>query len=405
MKKSITNFLIACSGADKGVLNEAGLETPRFVSIGAAILLTAVLASLSGGYALYSSFNSLVAAVIFGVIWAVVIFNLDRYIVVSIDKNDTVVRQTMMAIPRLLISFLLAITISKPLELRIFQGSINSKLYEIDSAELLRYDSIVSAKKKSLKKEFIKTEQQKTDIMLTDYYSNKEDILKQQELLLRNIRFAEQDTVRKKILLGRLLGRLIIVNRQLLFADSLINNRKKQIYSGIIETETLNAEVKRRVYKGLFATDSVNALRVQEIKEKQTNRDMLVRLKALSDLKASDSTMNMTGNLITLLFILIEMSPVLIKLMSKKGLYEAVILTRHNELYLKLKSKVEIGKREDESRNELTEMRLAAEKSTDTYILKKQSLLSKVSTDKFYNDELAKLKLKKNTQRVENFRD
>jgi hypothetical protein len=241
--------------------------------------------------------------------------------------------------------------------------------------------------------------------MLTDYYSNKEDILKQQELLLRNIRFAEQDTVRKKILIGRLMGRLIIVNRQLLSADSLINNRKKQIYSGIIETEILNAEVKRRVYKDLFATDSVNALRVQEIKEKQTNRDMLVRLKALSDLKASDSAMNMTGNLITLLFILIEMSPVLIKLMSKKGLYEAVILTRHNELYLKLKSKVEIGKREDESRNELTEMRLAAEKSTDTYILKKQSLLSKVSTDKYYNDELAKLKLKKNIQRVENFRD
>lgn len=398
----ITDFLIACSGADKGVLNEAGLENPKFVSIGAAILLTAVLASLSGGYALYSSFNSVVTAVIFGVIWAVVIFNLDRYIVVSIDKNDTAIRQAVMAIPRLLISFLLAITISKPLELRIFQGSINNKLYENDSAELFRYDSIANTKKKSLKKELIKTEQQKTtDVILADYTSNKEAILKQQDVLFKNIRFAGQDTVRKKILLGR----LKIVNRQLVFADSLINNRKKQVYSGIIETENLNAEAKRRVYKELFAADSVNTLRVLEIKEKQTNRDMLVRLKALSELKASDSTMNMTGNLITLLFILIEMSPVLIKLMSKKGLYEAVILTKHNELYLKLKSNAEINKRETEMREKLLTMnldsekhtmetKLATNKSINAYNLKKLSALSKKNADKWYSDELAKLKKK-----------
>jgi hypothetical protein len=392
VKKSIINFLIACSGADKGVLDEAGLETPRFVSIGAAILLTAVLASLSGGYALYSSFNSVVIAVIFGVIWAVVIFNLDRYIVVSIDKNDSALRQTVMAIPRLLISFLLAITITKPLELRIFQGSINNKLYEIDSAELLRYDSTVSAKKKSLKKEFIKTEQQKTDIILADYTGSKEALLKQQGSLLKNITFYERDTVRKKILLGR----LRIINRQLAFTDSSINNRKKQIYSGIIETETLNAEVKRRVYKELFATDSVNILQVQEIKDKQTNRDMLVRLKALSELKASDDTMNMTGNLITLLFILIEMSPVLIKLMSKKGLYEAVMLTKHNELYLKQESKKELLTLTSDSEKKITEMKLVASKSMNVYIVKKHSLLSKKITDKWYNDELSAFKKKKN---------
>lgn len=41
--------------------------------------------------------------------------------------------------------------------------------------------------------------------------------------------------------------------------------------------------------------------------------------------------MNTVGNLITLLFILLEMSPVLIKLMAKRGLYEVAILAKQNE--------------------------------------------------------------------------
>ena len=48
----IIKFLLSCGGADKEVLDEVSIETPKFVSIGAAILLTAVLASLSGGYAI-----------------------------------------------------------------------------------------------------------------------------------------------------------------------------------------------------------------------------------------------------------------------------------------------------------------------------------------------------------------
>lgn len=137
--KRITDFLITCSGADRETLNTVAIEKPKFASIGAAILLTAVLASVSGGYALFFSFKSITASVLFGILWALLIFNLDRYIIVSIDKNSPVPRQIAMSIPRIFISFVLAVTISKPLELRIFEGSINGKLYEKDTRETGKY--------------------------------------------------------------------------------------------------------------------------------------------------------------------------------------------------------------------------------------------------------------------------
>jgi hypothetical protein len=376
----IVKFLLSCGGADKEVLDEVGLETPKFASIGAAILLTAVLASLSGGYAIYSSFNSLLAAILFGILWAVIIFNIDRYIVVSIDKNSPALRQMTMAVPRLIISFLLAITISKPLELRIFQGSINNKLYQHDSRELFQYDSLVSAKKKSLKKELTvveKANEQKTDLILADYSRDKDALLKQQEVVLKNIRNSEKDSIRKKILTSRLNS----LNAQISSVEFLINKRKKQVYSGIEENENINADIKRKVYKEFSVTDSLYPLQVKEIKDKQTNRDMLVRLKALSDLKDSDSTMNMTGNLITLLFILIEMSPVLIKLMSNKGLYEAAILIKHKEFYLKYKSNEEINKQNTDKMVEDNRR----ENEVSDYILKKKSQLIKGKTDEWYD--------------------
>jgi riboflavin biosynthesis pyrimidine reductase len=119
---------------------------------------------------------------------------------------------------------------------------------------------------------------------------------------------------------------------------------------------------------------------VQEIKDKQTNRDMLVRLKALADLKASDGTMNMTGNLITLLFILVEMSPVLIKLMSKKGLYDAVILTRHSEFYAKQQAQTEINKQNTEKLVEDNRR----ENDTSDYALKKKAELVKLKIDEWF---------------------
>ncbi len=130
--KKITRFFWFCSGAHIGTLKKYPLEHNKYVGIGATIFFTALFASLSGGYAMYFVFNGSAFAVgfaiIFGLIWGTAIFNMDRYIVGSIDKQGTTNQQILQASPRILLAIMIGIVISRPLELKIFDKEIRQKL-------------------------------------------------------------------------------------------------------------------------------------------------------------------------------------------------------------------------------------------------------------------------------------
>jgi len=102
------------------------------VGIGATIFFTALFACMSGGYAMYFVFSgnafAVVFAVLFGIIWGLAIFNMDRYIVSSIDKQGSTNQQILQASPRILLAIMIGIVISRPLELKIFDKEIRQKL-------------------------------------------------------------------------------------------------------------------------------------------------------------------------------------------------------------------------------------------------------------------------------------
>jgi len=130
--KRITRFFWFCSGAHIGTLKKYPIEHNKFVGIGATIFFTALFASLSGGYAMYFVFNgspfAVGFAILFGLIWGTAIFNMDRYIVSSIDKQGTTNQQILQATPRILLAIMIGIVISRPLELKIFDKEIRQKL-------------------------------------------------------------------------------------------------------------------------------------------------------------------------------------------------------------------------------------------------------------------------------------
>jgi len=130
--KKVTRFFWFCSGAHIGTLKKYPIEHNKYVGIGATIFFTALFASLSGGYAMYFVFAgndfAPVFAVLFGLIWGTAIFNLDRYIVSSIDKQGTTNQQLLQASPRILLAIMIGIVISRPLELKIFDKEIRQKL-------------------------------------------------------------------------------------------------------------------------------------------------------------------------------------------------------------------------------------------------------------------------------------
>ncbi|MES2426983.1 MAG: DUF4407 domain-containing protein [Bacteroidota bacterium] len=128
----ITRFFWFCSGAHIDTLQKYPIEHNKYVGIGATIFFTALFASLSGGYAMYFVFNgdafAVGFAILFGLLWGLAIFNMDRYIVSSINKEGTTNQQILQASPRILLAIMIGIVISRPLELKIFDKEIRQKL-------------------------------------------------------------------------------------------------------------------------------------------------------------------------------------------------------------------------------------------------------------------------------------
>lgn len=127
----LKQFFILCSGADQNILEGcSNAEQNKYAGIGATVFFTALMAFIASGYALYTVFDNLFAAVFFGFIWGLLIFNLDRFIVSTIKKRDSKMDEFLQAIPRLLLAVIIAIVISKPLELKIFEKEIDQVLLE-----------------------------------------------------------------------------------------------------------------------------------------------------------------------------------------------------------------------------------------------------------------------------------
>mgnify|MGYP000884856579 CR=1 FL=1 len=124
-------FLLICSGGNIHILRKTPSEWNKFAGIGGIVLFTAVFATLSAAYAMYTIFDDLWASIGFGILWGLMIFNLDRYIVTSMKKSGGFFRQFFIALPRILVAVLLGIVISKPLELKIFEKEVNKQLAEI----------------------------------------------------------------------------------------------------------------------------------------------------------------------------------------------------------------------------------------------------------------------------------
>ena len=156
---ALTRALWRAAGADAGILQACPYgEQVKFACLGGIVASTGVLAAFASSYAFYTIFapaqahaNSIenagafAMATFFGVLWGLVIFNLDRYIVASTGKGDGTEAITWQefknAVPRMLLGIIIAITISKPLELRIFKPEIDRgelRATKIQGAKLTR---------------------------------------------------------------------------------------------------------------------------------------------------------------------------------------------------------------------------------------------------------------------------
>ena len=131
----INEFLCRIAGSDLRILAQCPHEISRHARIGAIIISTALLAFVSMFFAIQTVSKSTFTGLLAGLIWGIVIFVLDSYIVASYKKNDDKWKEFKVAIPRLLLALVLGCSISIPLELKVFENEISEKIKIIEIEE------------------------------------------------------------------------------------------------------------------------------------------------------------------------------------------------------------------------------------------------------------------------------
>ncbi|PTB92450.1 DUF4407 domain-containing protein, partial [Marivirga lumbricoides] len=112
--EKIRAFFWYCSGADTETLKKCPTDSNKYVGIGATIFFTGIFAALAAAYAFYTVFDNAWAATGLGLLWGVMIFNLDRYIVSGMRKRNRGFQELKIALPRILLAVMISVVIAKP---------------------------------------------------------------------------------------------------------------------------------------------------------------------------------------------------------------------------------------------------------------------------------------------------
>lgn len=308
----ITRFFWFCSGAHVPLLQRSPTDTNKYIGIGGTVFFTGVLASLSAGYALYTVFQSISAAIGFGLLWGMMIFNLDRFIVSSMRKKGSAWTDWKLAIPRLIFAVFLAVVISKPLELKMFEREIDRKLDEKKVAFLAESKAAVAAGFPEIAALEAKIDTVRAETVRAEQYRNQ----LQQEYDYE--RFGKKTDGTSGIVgLGSNARKK---EQQLDGAQAQLDNTRAV---NQVRIDTLQSQIK-----------DLMAIRQAEFEKQQPGIDgfdgLAARLDALHVLTEESVAMKWANIFIILLFIALETAPIFVKLISLRGPYD-YLLDMHEE--------------------------------------------------------------------------
>ena len=322
----IQKFLMVCSGGSIHILKKTPSEWNKFSGIGGIVLFTAVFATLSAGYAMFTVFDDLWISIGFAILWGLMIFNLDRYIVSSIKKTGTWWNQLLMSIPRLILAAFLGIIISKPLELKVFEKEVNKQL-----------NTIIQRNKTQLQKEMngrilqqsgpFATEKKQIQTKIDDYQKSYDSAAVELE---KEILGKQSGLTSGKVGYGSNAKRKAELKEQ---RRQDLENYQKQIAPRVVYLDQEVSKVYTNIEKERDKTETF---------EDQFN-GFAARLQALDELGKNSAIIGIAAAFIMGLFITLEIAPVLVKLISAVGPYDHLLEKTENDYKLYAKEKIEKG--------------------------------------------------------------
>ncbi len=328
----VTRFLWSCAGADTEVLPRCPKsDWAKFQGIGGVVLATAVLAFASGAYAFYTVFEpktstaldrqidwpTTVLAVVAGLVWALVIFNIDRFIVSSTGKGDgserITLRELLQSMPRLLMAILIGVCISAPLEIRILKPEIDAQL-ELEQNEYLAQlnthtDGIFESSKDELRAR-ISASMDRLDER-ERYFERRRIEIKQQRRLLE----LEAEGKTGSGVAGR--GPAWRDKRENL--DQMLLELERDRSRDAEKSEPVRAEIDRWKAELASVDDQIEAARESNLRQARNLDGLMKRI------HISHEIGGWVPIFILLLLISIETGPIFFKMMLRRGAYDYLL--------------------------------------------------------------------------------
>jgi len=300
------NFLWWCAGAHQKLLKQFPSEHSKYSGLGAVLLATFVLATISAGYAVYTVFGNWLWTIAFAIIWGLIIFNFDRFLVSTMRKYGVSRRkQIMMALPRLALALLIGVVIARPLEMKIFEKEINVKMTKNLHDKIRLNDSLLAMEYKNQLAN-AETERQRLlgrklaiedtlHNLRTAYLQEADGTGGSRQRGIENITRLKQDAF--NLARTQFAPELLLLEQNMKSQDSLTATAKASM------------EEKRKQFEATA----------------MANMGFLERNKALADLSAEENSVFWASLLISMLIVLIEIGPVLSKLMMPLGPYDIAL--------------------------------------------------------------------------------
>jgi len=299
----LKDFFLFCAGIDRPILEKCPSDTNKYIGIGATVFFTGVLAFFSSAYALFTIFDSYFAALIFGIIWGLMIFNLDRYIVSSMKSRGSKWKNFGVAFPRLAMAVLLALVISKPLELKIFEKEINAELIVMEQEKFKEQEDRVKVRYTT---------------QIADWQSEintlKEELAAKTTFRDEQVLMALQEADGTGGSGKKNLGPIYRAKKEKADAAQLeLDNLMTSHQPLIAEKESQIQETQAQVKSEITAL------------ERGAFGGIAARMEALDRLASQSEAIFLANIFIMLLFISIETAPIFVKLISPRSPYDFVL--------------------------------------------------------------------------------
>ncbi|TFV62001.1 UNVERIFIED_ORG: DUF4407 domain-containing protein [Bacillus sp. AZ43] len=125
----IGNGMAVLAGARPDLLGAAPGARARFVALGGVLLSTGGLAAVSAAFAVHMALGVWWPfALLVGLGWGAVVVNLDRMLLVGMAHDSSLKRNIALAVPRLGLAIILGVVISTPLTLQVFHKEIDTEI-------------------------------------------------------------------------------------------------------------------------------------------------------------------------------------------------------------------------------------------------------------------------------------